>query len=368
MPLNAQLALQLVEAIERMGENCTLMDAKQLIKNVRDKAERYDDHPLYREDNRFVLDTSDFPEIYELYLNLRKTSWGPNELHIEKSRMDWLELDVLEEHMVIMMLSFFASADVLIGVNLLETFASYFKNPCVQLFLAQQAQNEGIHQIVYNDFIRILTATPEQQQAIFQSVKTMPGVKEKMQWAENYLLNPEVSMGEKIVAAIGIEGIFFASPFCIIFWLGSLNKMQQLQQANEMIRKDETVHTRFNIALWKAMPDRCSYDRAKEIIRSATEIECFFAENAVPDALERSDMNKELMKKHVMATANIWTEEMGLGPLFRDENEGTLKTPFSFMIANEYDTKADFLQIENANYLTRPELGQCENDYGFDDI
>jgi len=46
----------------------------------------------------------------------------------------------------------------------------------------------------------------------------------------------------------------------------------------------------------------------------------------------------------------------------------SLKTPFSFMIANEYDTKADFLQIENANYLTRPELGQCENDYGFDDI
>ena len=58
-------------------------------------------------------------------------------------------------------------------------------------------------------------------------------------------MRSERSFAHRVVAFACVEGIFFSGSFCAIFWLKKRGLMPGLTFSNELISRDEGLHTDF---------------------------------------------------------------------------------------------------------------------------
>jgi ribonucleoside-diphosphate reductase subunit M2 len=79
----------------------------------------------------------------------------------------------------------------------------------------------------------------------FNAIDTVPAVKLKAQWALNWISAEDVSFAERVIAYSAVEGIFFSGSFAAIFWLKKRGLMPGLTFSNELISRDEGLHTDF---------------------------------------------------------------------------------------------------------------------------
>lgn len=75
------------------------------------------------------------------------------------------------------------------------------------------------------------------------------------------------------MAFAAVEGIFFSGSFCSIFWLKKRNFMHGLTFSNELISRDEGLHTDFACLLYSYIKNKLSNERVYEIICEAVKIE-----------------------------------------------------------------------------------------------
>lgn len=106
-------------------------------------------------------------------------------------------------------------------------------------------------------------------------------------------INDSNPFSERLVAFAAVEGIFFSGSFCSIFWLKKRGLMPGLTFSNELISRDEGMHTDFACLLYKHMNNKISNERILEIISHAVEIELEFVCDALP--VELIGMNSKLM-------------------------------------------------------------------------
>ena len=86
----------------------------------------------------------------------------------------------------------------------------------------------------------------------------MPCVKKKADWALKWIADQEATFGERIVAFAAVEGIFFSGSFASIFWLKDRGLMPGLTFSNELISRDEGLHTDFACLLFKHLVQKPS--------------------------------------------------------------------------------------------------------------
>jgi ribonucleotide reductase beta subunit family protein with ferritin-like domain len=63
-----------------------------------------------------------------------------------------------------------------------------------------------------------------------------------------------------------VEGIFFSGSFCAIFWLKKRSLMPGLTFSNELISRDEGLHTDFACHLYTLLENKLTTERIQEII------------------------------------------------------------------------------------------------------
>jgi ribonucleotide reductase beta subunit family protein with ferritin-like domain len=86
-------------------------------------------------------------------------------------------------------------------------------------------------------------------------------------------MNKEKTFYERLVAFAAVEGIFFSGSFCAIFWLKKRSLMPGLTFSNELISRDEGLHTDFACHLYFLMKNKLKTERIHEIIEEAVKIE-----------------------------------------------------------------------------------------------
>lgn len=77
----------------------------------------------------------------------------------------------------------------------------------------------------------------------------MPCVAKKAEWAQRWIGSGS-SFAERLVAFACVEGIHFSGSFCAIFWLKKRLLMPGLTFSNELISRDEGLHTDFACLLY----------------------------------------------------------------------------------------------------------------------
>merc|ERR1712076_211843 len=132
---------------------------------------------------------------------------------------------------------------------------------------------ENIHSEMYSLLIDTFVKESAERERLFNAIETVPAVKKKADWALRWIGNDSVQYAERVVAFASVEGIFFSGSFASIFWLKKRGLMPGLTFSNELISRDEGLHTDFACLLFTHLQRRCPNSRVADIIKDAVVIE-----------------------------------------------------------------------------------------------
>ena len=113
----------------------------------------------------------------------------------------------------------------------------------------------------------------KRKEELFNAIERIPCIKEKADWAMKWIESKDDNFATRLIAFACIEGIFFSGAFCSIYWLKEKGLMQGLTFSNELISRDESLHTEFAILLYSHIKNRLSEEEVHSIVAEAVNIE-----------------------------------------------------------------------------------------------
>lgn len=313
---------------------------------------------LIEEPNRFVLFPIKHHDIWQMYKTAEATFWTAEEIDLAQDLVDWREkLNDDEKHFIKHVLAFFAASDGIVNENLGVNFLSEVQYAEARCFYGFQIMIENIHSEVYSLLIDTYITDSAEKDYLFNAIDTVPAVKKKAEWALRWINSPEFT--ERLIAFAAVEGIFFSGSFCSIFWLKKRGLMPGLSFSNELISRDEGMHTDFACLLYKNhVENKLTRERVMEILGSALSIEKEFISEALPVRL--IGMNANLMKEYLEFVTDRLLVTLGY------EKEYGTKNPFDFMENIALEGKTNFFERRVGEYQKAGILNKSEDDFSFD--
>lgn len=183
--------------------------------------------------------------------------------------------------------------------------------------------SENIHAEVYSLLIDTYIRESAERVRLFNAIQTMRPIARKAEWALTWISDKESTFGERLVAFAAVEGIFFSGSFAAIFWLKKRGLMPGLTFSNELISRDEGLHTDFACLLFSHLKRRPHPDTVLAIITQAVDIEKEFLTKALPVKL--IGMNDALMAQYIEFVADRLLVALGNDKHYNATN------PFDFM-------------------------------------
>lgn len=300
--------------------------------------------PVIAEDRLCLLPIK-YPTLYNLYQQHLSTFWTPQEVDFSGDLDDWEQAGKNIQEMLKKILSFFAVADGIVMENVSDNFADEVKAPEARCFYAFQNAMESVHVITYNQTIETyLAKDPEEMRKLLSNVSHYHSVQEKVKFTRKWM-NAKRSFPERLVAFSCVEGILFSSSFALIYWLKAQNRFPGLTFSNELISRDEALHTDFAVALYKLlMPsEQISNDLIAEIIQDAVKVEQAFVAEAVPNNL--GTLSIEDMALYVQHVGNVLGLQYGI-----ELPKVQLPRSLDFMTLINLNQKTNFFEGRNSNY------------------
>lgn len=297
---------------------------------------------LQEDPNRFVLFPIKHHDIWQAYKTHEAAFWTAEEIDLAQDLTDWREkLSEDEKHYVKHVLAFFAASDGIVNENLGINFLQEVQYPEARCFYGYQIMIENIHAEVYSLLIDTYINEEKEKTFLLNALENVPAVKHKAEWALRWIESP--NFAERIIAFAAVEGIFFSGSFCAIFWLKKRGLMPGLSFSNELISRDEGLHTDFACLLYRNhIENKLSRKRVLEILSNALEIEKEFISDALPVRL--IGMNSELMKQYLEFVTDRLLVSLGY------EKEYFSKNPFDFMENIALEGKTNFFEKRVGEY------------------
>jgi ribonucleoside-diphosphate reductase subunit M2 len=294
--------------------------------------------------------------LYKMYKQSVAVFWTPEEIDFSKDHADWAKLTENEQHFIKQVLAFFAGSDGIVMENLVTRFQGDVDSQVVKLFYSFQNAMEGIHSETYSLLIDTYVKDEDEKTRLFTAIDTIPCIKNKAVWAELFM-GSQAPFGQRLVAFACVEGIFFSGAFCAIFWLKKRGLLPGLTFSNELISRDEGLHTQFAVALFHTLPERPSHESIEDIIAGAVLLEEEFICNALPCSL--IGMNAKLMSQYIEFVADRLAVQLGLKKIFGTPN------PFDFMDLISLEGKTNFFEKKVSDYSRVQSSGELRLDEEF---
>ena len=118
--------------------------------------------------------------------------------------------------------------------------------------------------------------------------------------------------------------------------------MPGLTFSNELISRDEGMHTDFAVLLYSMLENKLSKERIYAIISDAVEIEKNFINDSISCAM--IGMNTKLMSQYIEYVADRLIYQLGYPKLFNSPN------PFDFMQLISMENKTNFFEKRVGEY------------------
>ena len=293
-------------------------------------------------DERYVMFPLQYADIWELYKKQVDCFWRAEEVDLSKDLTDWAKLTPDEKHFITMVLAFFAASDGIVLENLALRFMGDVQVAEARSFYGFQIAMENIHSEMYSLLIDTYVNDSVEKDRLFHATSNFPCITKKADWAKKWIADHRSSFASRLVAFAAIEGIFFSSSFASIYWLKKRGILPGLTFSNELISRDEALHTEFAILLYKKMNSKLSKKRIHEIIKEAVEIETEFITVAIP--CKMIGMNCKLMTQYIQFVADRLCVQLGYEKIYNSTN------PFDFMELISVESKVNFFERTNSEY------------------
>jgi ribonucleoside-diphosphate reductase subunit M2 len=297
---------------------------------------------LTPDDNRFVMFPIKDDSIWQMYKKQVDCFWRAEEIIFTDDLPHWNTLSHDEKYFVSMILAFFAASDGIVLENLATRFMEDVQLAEARAFYGFQIAMENIHSETYSILIDTYIKNKEEKMKLFQAMSNYPCISKKAEWAQKWIHDKNSSFATRLVAFACVEGIFFSGAFCSIFWLKKRGLMPGLTFSNELISRDEALHTEFAILLYSKLNKKISKTQIYEIIKEAVAIETDFICEALPCRL--IGMNSQLMTQYIQFVADRLLLQLGYDKIYNVNN------PFDFMELISIESKTNFFEKRNDSY------------------
>ena len=314
---------------------------------------------LAPDDNRFVMFPIKFDDIWKMYKKQVDCFWRAEEIDLTKDMSSWETLTDNEKYFIKMVIAFFAASDGIVLENIAERFMGEIQNSEARAFYGFQIAMENIHSETYSLLIETYIKDKDEKMKLFKALDNFPCIRKKADWALKWIHDKRSSFATRLIAFACVEGIFFSGAFCSIFWLKKRGLMPGLTFSNELISRDEALHTEFAILLYSKLTKKLKPAKIHSIIQEAVDIEKEFICDALPCRL--IGMNSKLMSEYIEFVADRLCLQLGVEKIYNSQN------PFEFMEMISIDGKTNFFEKRVSDYA----LTDCtkdENTFDIDDV
>lgn len=313
---------------------------------------------LVEDENRFVMFPIQHNDIWQMYKKQVDCFWRAEEIDLASDIQDWNTLNDNEKFFIKMVIAFFAASDGIVLENLGMRFMSEIQNSEARAFYGFQIAMENIHSETYSLLIDTYIKDSEEKTKLFNSLQEYPCIRKKGDWAIKWIHDKRSSFATRLIAFACVEGIFFSGAFCSIFWLKKRGLMPGLTFSNELISRDEALHTEFAVLLFHKLVKKPQKKKIVEIIKEAVDIEKEFICDALPCRL--IGMNSELMSQYIEFVADRLAIQLGCDKIYNTNN------PFSFMELISLDGKTNFFERRVGEYALADKSNK-DDAFDFDD-
>ena len=300
---------------------------------------------LSEEEKRYVIFPIKQDSIWNMYKKAVSSFWTVEEIDLSKDMDDYNKLKDEEQHFIKNVLAFFAASDGIVNENLVERFSSEVQVLEAKCFYGFQVAMENIHSETYSLLIDTYIKDKMEKERLLNAVETIPSVKKKADWAMKWISDKYSSFGTRVIAFAAVEGIFFSGSFCSIFWLKKRGLMPGLSFSNELISRDEGLHTEFAVLMYTMLKDKPHEETVKNIIQEAVEIEKEFITESLPCSL--IGMNQDLMKQYIEYVADRLLQMLQIEPVYKTSN------PFEWMELISIQGKTNFFEKRVGEYANK---------------
>lgn len=314
--------------------------------------------PLLEQSNdRFVLFPIEHSDMWEKYKEHMACFWTAEEIDLYQDLDDWRKLSADEKHYISHILAFFSASDGIVNENLCLRFYNDVQYPEARAFYGFQIAMENIHAETYGLLIDTYIQDKKEKDYLLNGVDNIPCIKKKADWAMKWI-NSDASFAQRLIAFAAVEGIFFSGAFCSIFWLKKRGLMPGLTFSNELISRDEGLHTDFACLLYRDhIVNKLPENLVKEMISEAVEFEMEFITEALPVSL--IGMNAEMMKEYIKFVADRLMLELGFSEIYHSQN------PFDWMELISLQGKTNFFEKRVSEYQKAGIMTASKSEQGF---
>jgi len=292
--------------------------------------------------NFALLLGKDEPQVWEMYKKALGLFWTAEEVDLSKDYGDWEKLSENEQYFLEHVLAFFAGSDGIVVENLGERFLREVTIPEAKCFYGLQVAMENIHSETYSLLIDTYIKDDDKKRKLFNAIETIPCIKKKADWSLKWITDTDSSYAARVVAFAAVEGIFFSGSFCSIFWMKKRGLLPGLCFSNELISRDEGLHTDFACLMYSRIKEKLSQEVIYEIIGDAVEIENEFIVESLPCKL--LGMNSGMMTQYIKFVADRLLLQLGYDKRYNVVN------PFTWMEMISMEGKTNFFEKRVGEY------------------
>jgi len=304
---------------------------------------------LTPENNRLTVYPIKYEEIWKSYKHQLASFWTAEEIDFSKDYDDFCKLNNNEQHFIKMILSFFSASDTIVNINLGKRFTNDVQLREAIITYNFQMFMENIHSEVYSLQVDNIIRDKEEKDKALDALNNYPCIKKKADWAYKWI-DSQDSFGQRLIAFAIVEGVFFSGAFCSIYWIKKRNLMPGLCDSNELISRDEGLHTQFACLLYNMLEKKVDEEIVHNMFKEAYEIENEFICDSLPCSL--LGMNSKLMSQYIRFIADRLLIDLGYNKIWKEKN------PFDFMESISMEGKTNFFESRPTQYQKASVLNQ----------
>jgi ribonucleotide reductase beta subunit family protein with ferritin-like domain len=297
---------------------------------------------LTENENRYVMFPIVDADIWKMYKKMMDCFWRAEEIDLSKDIKHWVTLNQNEQHFIKHILAFFAASDGIVLENLGQRFMNEVQLAEARAAYGFQIMMENVHSETYSLLIDTLVKEEREKTKLFEAINNFPCIKKKADWSIKWINDKRSSFATRLIAFACVEGIFFSGSFCSIYWLKKRGLMPGLTFSNELISRDEGMHTDFAVLLFSKLEKKPKRAKILEIFKDAVEIEKEFICEALPCKL--IGMNSKLMSQYIEFVADRLLVQLGYNKHYKTSN------PFDFMEMISLEGKTNFFEKRVGDY------------------
>ncbi len=300
------------------------------------------------------------PALFKYYEDAYKSFWPVEDVSLSKDVIDYsTKLTMGEKHFVKHVLAFFAASDGIINLNLAKRFKEDVNILEAGYFYDFQIATENVHAHMYSLLLNEIIPSKQERDVLQNAIQTMPIIKKMSQYMFE-CIDSDAPFAERLLKMACVEGIFFTGCFCAIYWLQQRGLMPALGHSNELIARDEALHTMFAMFLYTMLkPEhQLSQEKIYSIFAEAVELASEFIREALPDGL--IGMNADMMIDYIKSQADNLLTLIDLPALYEATHD------FGFMTQQNLVNRTNFFERRVSEYARKESAALDAFEYATD--